>query len=137
MTASLLTFYKDKNINYFYALSLLVLTIIMTLLIYQPDIGQSILLFGTWLSIIFIAGVKISYICDFIFDIFVIGIYTFLRFSQKNLDIFLNRLLNFFDPKQGDSFQTDKALAAIKQGGIKGQGMGEGIFKRRCSRSPH
>ena len=32
------------------------------------------------------------------------------------------------DPSKGDSFQTDKALA-IKQGGLKGQGMGEGILK--------
>ena len=29
----------------------------------------------------------------------------------------------------GNNFQTDKALAAIKQGGLKGQGMGEGILK--------
>ena len=35
----------------------------------------------------------------------------------------------FFDPTKGDNFQTDKALAAIKQGGLKGQGMGEGILK--------
>ena len=39
------------------------------------------------------------------------------------------RLHFFFDPSKGDSFQTDKALAAIKQGGLKGQGMGEGILK--------
>ena len=39
------------------------------------------------------------------------------------------RLNIFFDPTKGDNFQTDKALAAIKQGGLKGQGMGEGILK--------
>ena len=39
------------------------------------------------------------------------------------------RLTTFFDPTKGDNFQTDKALAAIKQGGLKGQGMGEGILK--------
>ena len=41
------------------------------------------------------------------------------------------RLTTFFDPSKGDSFQTDKALAAIKQGGLQGQGMGEGILKER------
>ena len=128
MTASLLNFYKDKNINYFYALSLLVLTLIMTLLIYQPDIGQSILLFGTWLSIIFIAGVKISYIMILFLIFLLLAFILFAIFPEKFGYIF-NRLLNFFDPKQGDSFQTDKALAAMKQGGIKGQGMGEGILK--------
>ena len=37
----------------------------------------------------------------------------------------------FFDPEKGDSFQSEKALEAIRQGGIKGQGMGEGILKDR------
>ena len=41
-----------------------------------------------------------------------------------------NRLLSFFDKETGThNFQSDKALAAIKQGGLKGQGMGEGILK--------
>jgi len=33
------------------------------------------------------------------------------------------------NPKAGDNFQSQKALDAIKQGGITGQGMGEGILK--------
>ena len=49
-------------------------------------------------------------------------------FPTKFSYIFL-RLKTFMDPSKGDSFQTDKALAAIKQGGLKGQGMGEGILK--------
>ena len=35
------------------------------------------------------------------------------------------------DPTKGDNFQTDKALDAIKLGGLKGQGMGEGVLKER------
>jgi cell division protein FtsW len=41
----------------------------------------------------------------------------------------INRLISFFDPSKGDNFQSSKALDAIKQGGLKGQGMGEGILK--------
>jgi len=41
----------------------------------------------------------------------------------------INRLITFLDPSKGDNFQTSKALDAIKQGGLKGQGMGEGILK--------
>ena len=41
----------------------------------------------------------------------------------------LNRLNTFIDPSKGDSFQSQKALDAIKQGGLTGQGMGEGILK--------
>ena len=41
----------------------------------------------------------------------------------------INRLITFFDPNKGDNFQSTKALDAIKQGGLSGQGMGEGILK--------
>ena len=43
----------------------------------------------------------------------------------------INRLTVFFDSDEGVSFQSSKALDAIKQGGLKGQGMGEGILKDR------
>ena len=39
------------------------------------------------------------------------------------------RIQTFFNPKMGDNFQSQKALDAIKQGGLTGQGMGEGILK--------
>ena len=38
-------------------------------------------------------------------------------------------LITFFDPSKGDNFQSSKALDAIKQGGLKGQGTGEGVLK--------
>ena len=43
----------------------------------------------------------------------------------------INRLLTFFDPNQGDKFQSSAALDAIKLGGFTGQGMGEGVLKER------
>ena len=49
-------------------------------------------------------------------------------FPDKFGYIFL-RLKTFIDPKAGDNFQSQKALDAIKQGGLTGQGMGEGILK--------
>ena len=42
-----------------------------------------------------------------------------------------NRLITFIDPSKGDKFQSSSALDAIKLGGLKGQGMGEGILKDR------
>ena len=41
------------------------------------------------------------------------------------------RIKTFLDPKTGDNFQSQKALDAIKQGGLTGQGMGEGILKEK------
>ena len=49
-------------------------------------------------------------------------------FPEKFGYVFL-RIKTFMDPKAGDNFQSQKALDAIKQGGLTGQGMGEGILK--------
>ena len=53
----------------------------------------------------------------------------FLLIFPEKFGYVIQRLNTFFDPTKGDNFQTDKALAAIKQGGLTGQGMGEGILK--------
>ena len=109
-------------------MSLIILSIILILLLNQPDIGQSILLITTWISIIFISGIKISYIFVFFILVTLSSILLLIIFPEK-FGYISQRLITFFDPSQGDNFQTDKALAAIKQGGLKGQGMGEGILK--------
>ena len=47
----------------------------------------------------------------------------------------LFRIQNFLDLKTEGGFQTQKALDAIKQGGLTGQGMGEGILKDKVPES--
>ena len=64
------------------------------------------------------------------FSIFLIFISGFLLIIlPEKFGYIIQRLKVFYDPTKGDSFQTEKALAAIKQGGLKGQGMGEGVLK--------
>ncbi len=128
ITAALISNSKEKNLNYSHFLSLILLSIIIILLLNQPDVGQSILLITTWISIVFIAGIKLSYIFLIFGLVLILLIFLLIIFPEK-FGYILDRLNTFFDPTKGDSFQTDKALAAIKQGGLKGQGMGEGILK--------
>ncbi len=128
ITASLICSSKEKNSKYSYLLSLILLTLIIFLLLNQPDVGQSILLITTWMSIIFISGTKISYIF-FTFCLIFFSLVVLLIILPEKFGYIANRLNTFFDPSKGDSFQSDKALAAIKQGGLTGQGMGEGILK--------
>ena len=52
-----------------------------------------------------------------------------IYFFPENFAYITGRLTNFFDPTRGDNFQTQKALDAIRLGGLKGEGMGEGILK--------
>jgi cell division protein FtsW len=98
------------------------------LLIDQPDLGQSILLTGSWVFTVFISGVSIFYIIGF-FSIFLICLTSLLFLLPEKFGYIINRLVTFFDPDQGDKFQSSSALEAIKLGGLTGQGMGEGILK--------
>ncbi len=117
----------DKNfVSYF--LSFFVLTSVAFLLINQPDFGQTVLIISTWLSLIFISGIKVMYLV--LIGIFVLSLSVLIFFLfPERFGYIINRLVTFLDPSSGDNFQNEKALEAIKLGGLKGQGMGEGILK--------
>tara|TARA_B100000963_G_C22557070_1_gene639550 strand:+ start:59 stop:1186 length:1128 start_codon:yes stop_codon:yes gene_type:complete len=117
---------QNRQIKYFF--TFLLLASVITLLIDQPDLGQSILLVGSWISTVFVSGVSLIYILSF-FIIFIILIGSLLFFMSEKFGYITDRLITFMDPNKGDNFQSSKALDAIKQGGLTGQGMGEGILK--------
>ncbi|MDB9743296.1 FtsW/RodA/SpoVE family cell cycle protein [Pelagibacteraceae bacterium] len=127
-TVRILTLSKLKNSRIKYLFSFLLLTSVIILLIDQPDLGQSILLTGSWIATVFVSGVSLIYIFSF-FIIFIIFISSLLFLMPEKFGYIINRLTAFLDPSKGDNFQSSKALDAIKQGGLKGQGMGEGILK--------
>tara|TARA_B100001248_G_C27326838_1_gene429426 strand:- start:204 stop:1124 length:921 start_codon:yes stop_codon:yes gene_type:complete len=128
MTVKILTYEKLENSQIKYFFSFMLLVSIIILLIDQPDLGQSILLIGTWVATVFISGVSLIYILIF-FLIFLIFLSSVLFFLPEKFGYIINRLITFFDPSQGDKFQSSSALDAIKLGGLTGQGMGEGILK--------
>ena len=128
MTVRILTSKKFENSKIKYFLSFLLLSSVIILLIDQPDLGQSILLIISWIATVFISGISLIYIFIF-FSIFLISISSLLFFLPEKFGYITNRLIAFFDPNQGDKFQSTAALDAIKLGGLTGQGMGEGILK--------
>ena len=68
----------------------------------------------------------------FIFALSVIvisGFFSLIFFSPEKFNYILSRISSFIDPSKGDAFQSQKAIDAIRLGGVKGQGMGEGILK--------
>ena len=130
MTVKILTFKKLQNSQVKYFFSFLLLSSVIILLVDQPDLGQSILLIGSWIFTVFISGVSIFYIAGF-FTIFLIALTSLLFLLPTKFGYIINRLATFFNPDQGDKFQSSIALDAIKLGGFTGQGMGEGILKER------
>ena len=121
---------SNKNIYYKYFLSFLIIIPVILLLIIQPDIGQSLLIFLTWLSLIFVSGINL--IIFFIFFILVLMSLIALIFLFPNkFGYILFRLESFFDPSSGNNYQSEKASEAIINGGFFGKGIGEGTLKNR------
>ena len=128
VTAKILILDIFKNSHTKYFLSFLLLLAVTILLIDQPDLGQTILLVISWGATVFISGVSLLFILSFT-SIFLIFISLLLFFLPDKFGYIINRLISFVDPSKGDKFQSSSALDAIKLGGVKGQGMGEGILK--------
>jgi len=128
--AKIIVLNEKMNIYNRYLYSFLILLIIVIFLVNQPDLGQTLLLVSTWFTMVFASGFNMIFlsILSFVF-IIIFGFLVFF-FPDKFGYIFA-RLKTFIDPKTGDNFQSQKALDAIKQGGLTGQGMGEGILKDR------
>ena len=127
-TVKILTLKNLKNSQAKYLFSFLLLISVIILLIDQPDLGQSILLTGSWIATVFVSGVSIIYIFSF-FIFFSVLVGSLLFLMPEKFGYIIDRLVTFLDPSKGDAFQSSTALNAIKQGGIKRKGMGEGILK--------
>ena len=128
ITVQILTLKSLKKSQIKYIFSFLLLSSVIIFLIDQPDLGQTILLIGTWITTVFISGVSLIYILVFI-SIFLLSISLLLFSMPEKFGYIIDRLVSFIDPSKGDKFQSSSALDAIKLGGLRGQGMGEGILK--------
>ena len=128
--ASVLSYENKKNLYYKFFLSFLILTPIILLLIIQPDVGQTLLTFLTWLSLIFVSGINL--IIFFVFFVLLCSLLLGAMYLFPNkFGYILTRLQSFFDPTSGNNYQSEKASEAIISGGFFGKGIGEGTLKNR------
>ena len=122
---------NDKmNIYNRYLLSFFILSLVVALLINQPDIGQTLLLISTWITMVFASGFNMI-ILSILGLVVLVAIVFLIYFFPSKFGYISLRIQTFLNPKTGDNFQSQKALDAIKQGGLTGQGMGEGILKNQ------
>jgi cell division protein FtsW len=105
------------------ALSLLLLTV--TLLVLQPDFGQSMLIALVWGALFFMAGMRLIWVLGLAATA-TVG----LGAAYFTVPHVAQRIKRFLDPTSGDTFQIDTALEAFAKGGWFGRGPGEGTVKR-------
>lgn len=104
--------------------AILLMGLVVALLIAQPDLGQTMLITGTWGAMFFMAGMPWIWIALLAGAAVAgaIGAYTVFPHVAGRIDRFLTG--------EGDTFQVDTGREAIIRGGWFGQGPGEGTVKR-------
>jgi len=96
---------------------------IAALLVAQPDFGQTMLVAAVWGTLFFMAGM--SWIWIAAFGVFGISGLTLAYLLFPHVAGRINRFIS----GEGDNFQVDTGIEAIRNGGWLGQGPGEGTVK--------
>ena len=124
-TAYLFAFrFEDRSLPVLKVGAVLLLPIV-TLLVLQPDFGQSALVIAVWLVQAVLAGLPLLALGTLI--LLSLGglaiAYQFEPHIQARIDGFLHG--------EGDTYQVDRALDCFRSGGLYGTGPGEGVAKFR------
>ncbi|HVW92384.1 MAG TPA: putative peptidoglycan glycosyltransferase FtsW [Devosia sp.] len=95
-------------------------------LVLQPDVGQTALMLSTWAALLFMAGISWLLIFALLAGGVALGYGAYLAFPHVS-----NRIDSFLNPEGGgNTYQVDKALHSLLEGGWFGRGPGESIAKK-------
>jgi cell division protein FtsW len=110
------------------ALGLLLL--VVSLLVMQPDFGQTMLIVLVWGTLFFMAGMRLIWVGGLagVAAVGLVGAY----FTVPHVT---RRIQRFLDPASGDTFNIDLALESFARGSWLGRGPGEGTVKRMLPES--
>ena len=104
---------------------LLVCAVMMALLLKQPDLGSSIILGATTLTLLFVAGTRTSYILLAVLAAAPVAYHFIVGTPWR-----MKRFLAFFNPEAFSdtvAYQIVQAHIAVGSGGATGQGLGDGL----------
>lgn len=97
-------------------------------LVFQRDLGSSILFFGLFMAMIYVATSRVSWVLIGVALLAAGGLAAMQLFSHVALRI--DGWLNAFDPevidRQGGSWQVVQGLFGLASGGLAGTGLGQG-----------
>jgi cell division protein FtsW len=107
------------------SIALALLIIVVSLLVAQPDFGQTMLISLVWGALFYMAGMRLIWVIGLAATASVgltVAFFTVPHVAQR-----INR---FLDPASGDTFNIDIATESFLRGGWFGRGPGEGTIKR-------
>ena len=130
--ATILSSEKDIHIYYKYFLSFIAIVPVSFLLMIQPDIGQTLLIFLCWITLVFISGISLIVFLTF-FSISLTSL-IYMVFYISKFSYIKKRIFSFFNPEIGThGAQAAKSVDGISSGGFFGKGIGEGTLKYKGS----
>jgi cell division protein FtsW len=106
-------------------LALVMLIVVVSLLVIQPDFGQTMLIALVWGALLYMAGMRFIWIVGLAGTAglgLLTAFYTVPHVAQ--------RIHGFLDPSSASSFNVDIATESFIRGGWFGRGPGEGTIKR-------
>ncbi len=104
--------------------AMILLGLVLALLLAQPDMGQTLLVVGTWGVMFFMAGLS------WIWIIALGGLGVAGLFAAYEIFPHVAGRIDRFLTGEGDTFQVDMGHEALVNGGWLGLGPGEGTIKR-------
>jgi cell division protein FtsW len=106
-------------------MALALLGAVVTGLVLQPVVGQTVLILAVWGSLFFLAGMRVIWVAG-LGAAALIGL-TGAYFTVPHV---ARRIRGFIDRSSGDTFNVDLAVDSFIRGGWLGRGPGEGTIKR-------
>jgi cell division protein FtsW len=95
-----------------------------SLLVIQPDVGQTLLVAIVWAALFLLSGQSLRW-AAVLAPAGVIGsAAAYLAFEHVR-----RRVDRFIDPTSGDNYQVERAIQSFSEGGLMGRGPGEGTIK--------
>ena len=132
LIAIILSSEKNIHIYYKYCVSFFVIVPTSFLLMMQPDIGQTLLIFLSWITLVFISGISLMVFLSF-FGISLASL-IYIIFYIPKFEYIRKRIFSFFNPDTGThGAQAAKSVDGISSGGFFGKGIGEGTLKYKGS----
>jgi cell division protein FtsW len=118
---------KIRSFSFTVLPSMIIVGIVFSLIVLQPDLGTAINIVALSVAIWFIAGVRLFHLLGV--SALVVPVFMAVAWNEPYQKM---RLLMFLDPWQdpkGSGYQLIQSLTAIGKGGITGVGLGQGQQK--------
>ena len=106
------------------AISILLFLLVVGLLLLQPDLGMTMVVGATWFAQFFLAGLALIWVVLLAGALVTALVGAYFAFPHV-----ADRINGFLDPGSSDTYQIDRSLEAFANGGLWGQGPGEGTLK--------